>query len=292
MVRLDNLRRVAAMVTAMALALLLTACFVLPGKFTATLDLRNSGQFAYTYQGEIVVLGLTNLAEIAMAQKPKPEFQPSTCYKKDSETERDCTAAEVAQQKTEWEAEQKATAERDLKDKEMIAKALGGVDPTDPRSAADLAARLSGQAGFKRVTYKGGGIYDVDYSISGQLSYDYAFPTIERMPQILPFIALNRRANGEVRIDSPLMQQAALSMPGGNAANIFAQVQAAKAGKTAGALKDFPVLDGHFTLTTDGVILSNNTEHGAKPVAGGKQLDWDVNFMTPIAPMALIGLAK
>lgn len=285
-------RRIAAIVTAAALTLMLTACFVLPGKFAATLDLRKNGQFTYTYQGEIVVLGLTNLAEIAMAQKPKPEFQPATCYKKDSETERDCTVSEVAQQKADWETEQKATAERDLKDKEMIVKALGGVDPTDPKSAANLAARLSGQAGFKRVTYKGNGVYDVDYSISGQLAYDYAFPTIERMPQVLPFVALNRRANGEVRIDSPLMQQAALSMPGGNAANIFAQVQAAKQGKNAAVAKDFPVLDGHFTLTTDGVILSNNTEHGAKPAVGGKQLDWEINFMTPIAPMALIELAK
>ena len=292
MLNVLNLRRAAAAVAVTACALLLAACLVLPGKFAATLDLRKDGHFAYTYNGEIVILGLTKLAEIAMAQKPKAEFQPSTCYKKDNETERTCTAAELAKQQADWEIEQKAAAERDLKDKEMIAKMLGGVDPTNPKSAADIAARLSGQAGFKRVTYKGNGIYDVEYSVSGQLAYDYAFPTIERMQQVVPFIVLNRRANGEVRIDSPLMQQAALAMPGGNAAQFFAQLSAAKDGKAADAAKDFPVLNGHFTLTTDGVILSNNTEHGAKAVAGGKQLDWDINFMTPISPMALIGLGN
>ena len=292
MVRSTILRRCAAAISAAAGALLLAACFVLPGKFAANLDLRRDGHFTYNYNGQIVVFGLTKLAEIAMAQKAKAEFQPSVCFKKDNEAERDCTAAEVAQQKVDWEAEQKRAAERDLKDKEMIAKMLGGVDPTDPKSAAEIAARMSGQAGFKRVTYKGGGIYDVEYSVSGQLTYDYAFPTIERIPQVIPFIVLNRRANGEVRIDSPLMQQAALSMPGGNAAQFFAQMEAAKQGKTAAEVKDFPVLDGHFTLTTDGVILSNNTEHGAKTVPNGKQLDWDINFMTAIAPMALIGLAN
>ena len=293
MLDLRNVRRTSAAVVVALCALLLSACFVLPGKFAATLDLRKDGHFTYTYNGQIVILGLTKLAEMAMAQKPKPEFAPSACYKKDGETERDCTPAEVTAQMKDWQAAQTAQAEKDARDKEMIVKALGGIDPTDPKAAADIAARLSGQAGFKRVTYMGNGRYDVDYAISGVLAYDYQFPTIERMmPQVIPFIVLNKRSNGEVRIDSPLMQQAALSMPGGNMAQVFSQmVGMDKDGKRAEAAKDFPVVDGHFTLFTDGVILSNNTEHGAKTVPGGKQLDWDINFMTPISPMALIGLA-
>lgn len=293
MLDLRNVRRTSAAVVVALCALLLSACLVLPGKFAATLDLRKDGNFTYTYKGDIVILGLTKLAEMAMAQKPKPEFAPSACHKKDGETERDCTPAEVTAQMKDWQAAQTAQAEKDARDKEMIVKALGGIDPTDPKAAADIAARLSGQAGFKRVTYMGNGRYDVDYAISGVLAYDYQFPTIERMmPQVIPFIVLNKRSNGEVRVDSPLMQQAALSMPGGNMAQVFTQmVGLDKDGKRSEAAKDFPVVNGHFTLTTDGVILSNNTEHGAKPVAGGKQLDWDINFFTAIAPMALIGLA-
>ena len=293
MLDLRNVRRTSAAVVVALCALLLSACLVLPGKFAATLDLRKDGNFTYTYKGDIVILGLTKLAEMAMAQKPKPEFAPSACYKKDGETERDCTPAEVTAQMKDWQAAQTAQAEKDARDKEMIVKALGGIDPTDPKAAADIAARLSGQAGFKRVTYMGNGRYDVDYAISGVLAYDYQFPTIERMmPQVIPFIVLNKRSNGEVRVDSPLMQQAALSMPGGNMAQVITQmVGLDKDGKRSEAAKDFPVVNGHFTLTTDGVILSNNTEHGPKPVAGGKQLDWDINFFTAIAPMALIGLA-
>lgn len=293
MLDLRNVRRTSAAVVVALCALLLSACLVLPGKFAATLDLRKDGNFTYTYKGDIVILGLTKLAEMAMAQKPKPEFAPSACYKKDDETERDCTPAEVTAQMKDWQAAQTAQAEKDARDKELIVKALGGIDPTDPKAAADIAARLSGQAGFKRVTYMGNGRYDVDYAISGVLAYDYQFPTIERMmPQVIPFIVLNKRSNGEVRVDSPLMQQAALTMPGGNMAQVFTQMLGVdKDGKRSEAAKDFPAVNGHFTLTTDGVILSNNTEHGAKPVAGGKQLDWDINFFTAIAPMALIGLA-
>ncbi len=287
-----NPKRFAAALVASAGALLLSACLILPGKFAATLDLRKDGHFTYTYKGDIVVLGLTRMAEMAMAQKAKATFTPSPCYKDDGETERACTAAETAAQKKDWEAEQVAKAAKDARDHEMIVKVLGGVDPNDPKSAAEIAARLSGQAGFKRVAYLGNGRYDVDYAISGVLTYDYAFPTIERMPQVVPFIVLNKRANGEVRIDSPLMQQAAMAMPGGNAAQVFAQMYGGKDGKPVGAMKDFPVVDGHFTLTTDGVVLSNNTEHGAKTVPGGKQLDWDINFFTAISPMALVGLAQ
>ena len=287
-----NPKRLAAAICVVAGALLLSACLILPGKFAATLDLRKDGHFTYTYKGDIVVMGLTRLAEMAMAQKAKPEFSPSLCYKKDGETERTCTAAELADQKKDWDADQKAQAEKDAKDHAMIVKVLGGVDPNDPKSAAEIAARLSGQTGFKQVTYLGNGRYDVDYAISGVLTYDYAFPTIERMPQVVPFIVLNRRNNGEVRIDSPLMQQAAMAMPGGNAAQVFAQYYGGIGGKPAGEMKDFPVVDGHFTLITDGVVLSNNTEHGAKTVPGGKQLDWDINFFTAISPMALVGLDK
>jgi hypothetical protein len=64
---------------------------------------------------------------------------------------------------------------------------LGGLDPSDPKAAEELAARLRRQAGFKSVVYKGNGLYEVDFAVSGQLSHDFAFPTIEKMPQITPF---------------------------------------------------------------------------------------------------------
>jgi hypothetical protein len=51
------------------------------------------------------------------------------------------------------------------------------------------------------------------------------------------------------------------------------------------------VLEGSFTITTDGDVLANNTEVGPITVATGKSLAWKVNTRTQAAPMALIKLA-
>ena len=35
------------------------------------------------------------------------------------------------------------------------------------------------------MVYKGNGLYAVDFALTGQLTHDFAFPTIEKMQQIL-----------------------------------------------------------------------------------------------------------
>ena len=284
-----NLRRSAMVAVVTACALLLAACLVLPGKFAATLDIRKDGHFTYTYKGQILILGLTKLAETAMKAPAAAKFELEPCYKDDSETERACSAAETAKQKTDWQTAQTAAATKRDADLAAFKKVFGGIDPNDPKAAAELAERMEHQAGWNSVIYKGNGVYDVDITITGMLDRDFEFPTIERMPGMIPFLVINRRANGEVRIDSPLMQYATMGMPGGAAAQIYAQERMMGDSKP---WPDFPQADGHLTLTTDGVILSNNTEHGPKPVANGKQLDWDISGHTPIPPMALVELAK
>ena len=284
-----NLRRGATVLIATACALLLAACLVLPGKFAATLDVRKDGHFTYTYKGEIVILGLTKLAETAMKAPPQPKFELQTCYKEDGETERACTAAEGAQQKADWDKAQVDAATKRAEDLETFKQVFGGIDPNDPKAAMELADRMRHQAGWNSVIYKGNGVYDVDIAITGMLDRDFQFPTIERMPGMMPFLVINRRANGEVRIDSPLMQYATMGMPAGAAAQVYAKEKLVRDGAP---WPDFPQADGHLTLTTDGVILSSNTEHGPKPVANGKQLDWDISGHTPIPPMALIGLVQ
>lgn len=287
MKNLPNLRRMAAAGLAVMLSLAVAACFVMPGKFAATLDLRKDGTFTYTYKGEMLLIGLTKMAQIIMtADKPKP-FEAAPCYKDDEETERDCTKAEIAQQKEDWDAEQKKKAEKSAADLEMFKKMFGGIDPNDPKAAEEIAARMRGQHGWKSVVYKGNGTYEVDIVISGKMDHDFTFPTIERMPGVTAFLVANRRANGEVRIDSPLMQAAALTTPMGNAAQTVMQSK-----MPAGDIPDFPMAAGTFTLTTDGVILANNTEKGAKAVPTGKQLTWDISGHNPIAPYALIGLGN
>jgi hypothetical protein len=284
---MPNLRRAATIGLAALLSLALTACFVMPGKFAATLDLRKDGTFTYTYKGEMLVIGLTKMAEIIMAPKKAAPFETAPCYKDGNETERTCTKAELAQQKEDWDAEQKKKAEKDAADLEMFKKMFGGIDPSDPKAAEELASRMRGQHGWKSVIYKGNGTYEVDIAISGRMDHDFTFPTIERMPGVTAFLVANRRANGEVRIDSPLMQAAALTTPMGNAAQTVMQSK-----MPSGDIPDFPMANGTFTLTTDGVILANNTEKGPTVVPTGKQLSWDVSGHNPIAPYALIGLGK
>lgn len=281
-------RSVIAALTA-GLALLLAACLVLPGKFAATLDIRKDGHFTYTYQGEVLVLGLTRLAQIAMSDKLAKPFEAAACYKNDSETERPCTKPELDKQKTDWEIAQAAEKKSQQDELATFKRAFGGIDPNDPKAAEDLAMRLRQQAGWNSVTYQGNGKYLVDFSITGTLDRDFAFPSIERMPAILPFQVINRRANGEVRIDSPIMQGAPLGLGGGALAQMYAQSKATDDNKP---WPEFPQTEGHFTLTTDGVILSNNTEHGPTAVRRGKQLEWDISGHNPIAPMALIVLTK
>lgn len=287
MKNLPNLRRMAAAGLAVMLSLAVAACFVMPGKFAATLDLRKDGTFTYTYKGEMLVIGLTKFAEIAMAPKKPAPFVAEPCYKDDEETERDCTKAELAQQKADYDAKQQKKAAKDAEDLELFKKMFGGIDPNDPKAAEEIAVRMRGQHGWKSVVYKGNGTYEVDIAISGRLDHDFTFPTIERMPGVTAFLVANRRANGEVRIDSPLMQAAALTTPMGNAAQTVMQSK-----MPAGDIPDFPMANGTFTLTTDGVILANNTEKGAKAVPTGKQLTWVVSGHNPISPYALIGLGN
>lgn len=275
--------RWAAVAVTAALGLVLTGCVLTAGKFTSALDLRKDGSFTYSYSGEIFLLGLSKLAEMDRSGMSETEFTPSLCYTDAEEPlERDCTKEELAEQKTAWEEQVKSAAARSKKEQEAMRAMLGGFDPADPKAAEDLAARLRKQAGWRTVTYKGDGLFLVDYALTGKLTHDFVFPTIERLPQTNAFVTLVRRADGSVRVDAPGFSAG----PGGDPFRTMMRMAA-----TEGEDKDMPKLpelSGTFTLTTDGEILTNNTEDG--PVAGttGKVLTWQINLRTEQAPSALI----
>ncbi|HNN56570.1 MAG TPA: hypothetical protein PKG84_09520 [Novosphingobium sp.] len=278
-------RRLAAAGLAVLLSMALAACLVLPGKFTSTLDLRKDGRFSYTYSGEIFLLGLSKLAQMDSAANDK--FEPSTCYNDDDDmTERECTKDELAQQQSEWEDSHKAAVEKKKKEAEEMRAMLGGIDPSDPKAAEELAARLRRQAGFTRVDYKGDGVYDVDFAVSGHLDYDFTFPTMERVQMTLPFVVLNRRNDATVRFDAPAFTAA---NNGG--------MNAMGAGMAAGDpgmqdIPNMPQLDGHLVLTTDGQILANNTDEGPQRDPAGQKLEWHVTPRSGAAPTALIKLGN
>lgn len=291
-----NPRRLIASACAVGLSLLLAACLISPGKFTSNLDVRKDGRFSFSYTGEIHMLGMSKLAELGDRNKEPAVFEPSTCYKDDSMDERKCTKDELDQQQADWDAEQTRKAEKDKRDGEMAKAMFGGLDPTDPKAAQEFADRLSRQAGWKSVIYKGEGLYVVDFAITGRIDHDFIFPTIERFPMANAFVTLNRRADGSIRIDATGFGP---SSTGGGMSN-FAQMaamgaamdKAEKDGEGKDGKPALPQMEGTFTFTTDAEILANNTDEGPAAVPTGKKLEWKVTPRTATAPTALIKLAN
>lgn len=275
--------------------LALTGCFLQPGKFDSTLDLRKDGAFTFTYKGQIYMLGLSKLAELA-SEAESGEFTPQACTDDDLQ-EHSCSADELAEQKRAWEDQQQNKKQEDRKNAEMMRAMLGGIDPADPEAAKELADRLRRQAGWRAVNYVGNGLFEVDFSLSSKLTHDFVFPTIERFPMANVFVAAARRSDGSVRIDAPGFGGADSGNPmQGAMAGMLAAAAAEKGGGEA-AEPDASVLpaaeiDGTFRIVTDGDILANNTDEGPQAGPGGKTLQWRVTTRTKVAPMALVQLSR
>ena len=116
------------------LSLLLTGCFITPGKFTSQLTLAEDESFTFTYEGEIFFLGLSSLAQMGAASE---EFQPTECYDEETYESRDCTEEELAEQRAEWEAGAEARAAKAKKEAEQMSAMMGGIDPTDPEATEE-----------------------------------------------------------------------------------------------------------------------------------------------------------
>lgn len=284
--------RIAAVAAA---CVLLAGCLLLPGRFTSDLALNKDGTFAFSYKGEIFVLALSKM--MADQNKEKP-FEPTEC-KDDEDKARRCTADELAEQKRNWQEEQEAARAKAKKDAETAKAMLGGIDPTDPKASERFAAQLARQAGWRSVVARGDGRFEVDYAIAGRLDYDFTFPTVEKMPMLVPFVTLIRRADGSVRMDAPAFSSGQSAGPLAGFAGMAGAMGGASmtdskdaGGKAAGGKEapppGFPTLDGHFSLRTNGAILANNTDEGPRPDPAGQRLEWTVNPQTTAAPTALI----
>jgi hypothetical protein len=290
---IDIRRRCAAMGLAIGMAALLSACFLSPGKFDARLDLKRDGSFRFAYTGQIYLLALSKLAEFAnKAEAGNGGFVAQPCYEEEKFEERPCSDEEIERQRKDWEAaraEKLASAEKET---EAMRALLGGIDPADPAAAQELTERLRRQEGWRKVEYKGDGLFEVDFAIDSKLSHDFAFPTFERFPMGNFFVMANLRAGNVVRIDAP-----AFAAQG--AGNPFQGMMTGMAGamsvfgdeKDGDALPLIPEMDGTFTVVTDGEVLANNTDEGPAAGQGGKVLTWKVNKRTQSPPTALIQLA-
>jgi hypothetical protein len=280
----------ARMFGAVALLLALGACMLLPGRFTSDLALHKDGTFAFRYAGEIILMPLAPSPTSNKEEEEKQVFEESPCTSEETGDQHDCSAQELAKQRSAWEAEQAESKQRkveeDTRNRKAMSAMMGGLDPTDPKSAQEFADRLSRQQGWKSVVSKGNGKFEVVFEAAGRLDHDFSFPVIERLPMVVPFVTVIRRNDGTVRVDAPAFTPSASSpqIPG-----LIDAASSKDKGNAAGT-----GLDGTFTVRTDGQILANNTDEGprADPATGGSRLDWKVNARTAAAPTALIRLTK
>ncbi len=280
-------RRWLAIAVAAGAALALAACMVSPGKFESTLDLRRDGTFTYTYNGEIHILALSQLAGMGpQAESSEDDFIETPCWDDETYEERECTEEEIAQQRVDWEASKESSRAAAEREAEQMRAILGGIDPSDPAAAEELAERLRRQEGWKRVEHRGDGLFDVEFSITSRMSHDFSFPTFERFPIPSSFVTANVRQGRTVRIEAPgFAPQSSGSTYQAMMMNETGLGQSAPNPDTP-----VPEIEGTFRIVTDGQILANNTDEGPVAGAGGQVLEWKINRRTESAPMALIQL--
>lgn len=279
-------KRTLGAIAAAALAVLLAGCLLLPGKFGSDLAIRKDGTFDFAYKGEIYLMAL------AEPDKDKPDaeatFAPESCYDEETIEEKACSPADLAKQKAAWEEQRKVAADKKKQDAEMAKAMLGGIDPADPKAGEAFAERLARQQGWKSVVYKGKGLFEVDYAISGRLDHDFVFPTIEKMSGVSPFVTIVRRNDGTVRVEAPGFSSGGASSP---MMAIMAGIASVKP-SDSGDMDKMPKAEGKFSVVTDGEILANDTDAGPVADSAGKRLNWTVNAQTVAAPTALIRLTN
>jgi hypothetical protein len=303
-----------------ALSLALTGCFLLPGQFGSTLDLRKGGAFSFTYTGEILFQSPDKMGKKAVwnvkgahcykDRESEPYYNeyesvtetasaategPMTAAKAaqdavDAATEaaadetnsRPCNATEIAQLKKVWDGEQATKAAKDAKDAEQFAQVFG-FNPSDDASMQKFAVQLTKQAGWKSATYAGKGKFNVDYAITGRLDHDFVFPIIGESQMMMPFVMLQRRADGSVLVSAPAYSTGTLAALGSGLGGVLGSsgINENKPDQPGSA-------KGQFSLTTNGEILTNNTAEG--PVITGKdrKLVWEVGAIKDAPPRALI----
>lgn len=268
------------------LSLLLTGCFITPGKFTSELVLGDDDDFSFSYNGEIFFLGLAQLSKMG-----GETFEEQPCYVDATDEERPCTANELSGQRAEWEAKAEERAEQS---KQMSAM-MGGIDPDDPEARSKLVKMLLRQKGWKRVEDKGNGVFDVSYAIEGKAQHDFLFPLIEGVPATNPFVQIIMRKGGVMRIDAPGFAAQNDNNPfgammGGFGALAGMAALAPEEEGSANPMPDFPEIEGTFTVKLSGAmeIRANNTDEGPQATEGGQQLTWEISPRTRAAPTALI----
>lgn len=206
-------------------------------------------------------------------------------------SERECTPAEVKQQRADWDVMQAEKKKRDEQDKKIAQMMLGGIDPDNPETIERFTREVERLAAWHKVEHIGNGVFMVDYSTQGTLADDYAFPVIPRYALGEPMIHVTRWDNGRLRVEAPAFRSdREMSF---SALMGIGSLTSGMPGKSSDNMPVDPIaIKGSFTLTTDAPILANNSEDGPE-VSGAMQIiRWEIGPAAYGAPMALLKMAN
>ena len=217
---------------------LLSSCLFVPGKFTSPLSINADRSFAFSYVGQVITIDPSNEMAKGMAG----------------------IMANAGKS-----APGKGTAP--VETPEAKAKAKADAD----RHNQEIADTLAKEAGYRKVTYLGDGRFMIDYAIRGVLDHDFIYPFNTDAEMIFPFIALELRNGGTVRVKAPGFAKGDDKSPMGGMGD-------------GGSAK----LDGIFTLDTDAEIVSQNNEDGVKTINGRKTITWKATPLSKDAPTAVL----
>lgn len=228
---------------------ILMGCLLTPGKFASTLSVNADRSFTFTYKGEVIAMDPAGDMAKGMKEDTKDDeetpvdedasFQPALLQEKSGDEETDA--------ETEEDKERKRHA---------------------------VAVELAKEAGYRSVQYLGKGKYLIDYAITGRLDHSFVYPYNLDAEIIFPFLAIEVRKNGTVRIKAP-----AFGNESGNS-------------NTPGRDEASKLIDGTFTFDTNAEIVSQNNEDGVQTLNGRKTITWKATPISKGAPTAVLRMVR
>lgn len=250
--------------------LLLASCIVTPGKFASTLDIRTDRSFTFTYVGE-VVLARTKPADDSADDSLDGDDQS---FDGDGEPHlfKLATPGKALPKSGARAKPAPPQPDEDFSD-----------TPEEVVQLNALAEALSKEYGFRSARYIGHRRLAIDYAISGRLDHAFLFPFNPDGNAVLPFIAIELRGKDRVRIKAPgyANEQSMTTALGGMGG----------ASALGGGDDAANALDGTFTLTTNGSVVSQNQEDGVQTLPGGaSKIVWRATPSSKDAPMAVLRL--
>ena len=249
----------------------LTSCIYASGRFVSSLDIRNDGTFSFSYKGEIILE--TPEGQQSSSQNMKVwDDKRAFCGVDAQNVARQCSAEEIDALRFEWEAEQKLYGTKLDSDSAEIIR-IFGIDPRSESSFQPFVDELKKQKGWKKVSYLGKGVFDVEYAISGRLDHDFMFPVFPKFSMLDTFVIIRVGQSDTLHIATP-------GLAGGSTRALAALVG------NKSMSNDIPKTwrtFGVFTLTTDATIKSQNSgsvvveEAGGSPGVSNRKVSWTIN---------------